>query len=204
MGNFNCCNCIEKKETQINQLSNLRKTSNEPIQKRINLIKTIEFSKFIKDNKDIYYEEKSSFISSDEEDKNATKRTNKTNNKFNENSQSFSFLKDISLKNIKNNGNYQHGNINQDINNKNKYINNINNINDIDEKIEMKENKSIGKDYKLYNTDHKKSKFNIYMKSLEDKVREENYNKGMILNHSNNFPLKYNYQKNKYISYFSE
>ena len=50
MGNWNCCNCIEKKETQINQISNIRHTQNNIKKNGIIPIKTIEFSK-LKDNK---------------------------------------------------------------------------------------------------------------------------------------------------------
>jgi hypothetical protein len=72
MGNTNCCNCIEKKETQINKLSN-KDSPNEIYKKRNDLIKTIEFSKILKD-KDSRYEDKLSFYSLDDDEKNGTKR----------------------------------------------------------------------------------------------------------------------------------
>ena len=137
MGNINCCNCIEKKETQINQLSNNKYCPNEIHKKKIDLIKTIEFSKISKD-KDSRYEDKLSFYSLDDEEKNGTKRTNRSNsNKFNETTQSYSMSKDVSFRYLKKNDTSRYENTSQDLNNKNKdnyFIienNNENNLNEI-------------------------------------------------------------------------
>ena len=205
MGNckLNCCNCIEKKETQINHLSD-KKPETEIYKKRMNPFKKIEFSNLVKDNK---YE--ISFYSLDDDDKNATKRTNKTNtNKLNETSQSFIFTKDISFKYSKKN----EINISQELNEKNKKDLDIKDNKDIDfdknnkdDDIEIDNEKREFNNPIYYKTDCKNSKFNIYFNYMNSKNSETgNSNQGISLNHSNVFPLRYNYQKDKYISYFTD
>ena len=202
--NLNCCNCIEKKETQINHISN-KKDESEIYKNRINPIKKIEFSNFVKDNK---YD--ASFYSLDDDDKNATKRTNKTNtNKLNDTTQSISFYKDISFKYSKKIEN----NLFNETANKNKNDLNINVKEDkdifiyenkkIDEFTETNNGKREFNNLKYYNTDFKKSKFSIYLNYVNNKNIDNN-NQGISINHSNVFPLRYNYQKDKYISYFTE
>ena len=200
MGNWNCCNCIEKKETQINQISNIRHTQNNIKKNGIIPIKTIEFSK-LKDNKESKYEEKLSFYSLDEDDKNITKRTNKTNsnsNRFNETTHSYTTSKDISFKYINNNENK---NCQDKTNEKNNKIEKLENKNK-NEDIEEKKNQVINPYY--YHTDCKKSKFNIYFNCFDNKKIDGNNNQELSLNYSNCFPLKYNYRKDKYISYFTD
>ena len=210
MGNTNCCNCIEKKETQINKLSN-KDSPNEIYKKRNDLIKTIEFSKILKD-KDSRYEDKLSFYSLDDDEKNGTKRTYRSNsNKFNETTQSYSISKDVSFKYLKKNDSSRYENTSPDLNNKNKdnyfIIENNNEINlnedNIKKDIKINERNCSINSLKYYNTDYKKSKFNIYIKYMDNKIIDGNNNEGTLRN-SNIYPIKYNYQKDKYISYFSE
>ena len=211
MGNLNCCNCIEKKETQINQLPNKNDSRNKIYKKRIDYVQTIEFSKIIKD-KDSRYEEKLSFFSSEEDEKNGTKRTNRSNsNKFNETTQSYSITKDISFKYLKKNDSsrYEKPSPNLIYKNKDNFFiienNKDNNLDkdNIKKDIKIKGRNSSFNNPKYYNTDYKKSKFNIYIKCMDNKIIDGN-NSEKTLNFSNIYPLKYNYQKDKYISYFSE
>ena len=209
MGNLNCCNCIEKKETQINSTSNHKFPTKEKYKKRITLMKTIEFSKLIKENKGNKYDEKLSFYSLEEEEKNGTKRTYKSNSiKFNETaSQSYSISKDISFKYTKNNENNRYENNFIFINNRNNEINKYKDediIGDnIDEDIKINERNSPINSTKYFNTDGKKSKFNIYINYIDNQNIINSISQGNNLNRSEAFPLKYNYQKDKYISYFS-
>ena len=209
MGNLNCCNCIEKKETQLNQLSNHECNKNDNIKNKINPIKTIEFIK-LKDNKENKYEEKLSFYSLDEEDKNATKRTNKSNsNKFNETTQSYTISKDISFKYTKKDENTKYF---QEIN----YEDKINDLiigdnkdencetNNKNKNDDIKDKKYQFINLKYYNTDCKRSNFNIYFNSYDIKKTDENISQGLTLNYSNCLPIKYNYRKDKYISYFTD
>ena len=205
---MNCCKCIEKKETQLIPLTNnTLYTSNTIYRNGITPIKTIQFSKIINHNKNTTF-------SLEEEDKNTSKRTYK----YNDITQSNTNTKDISFKYTKiNNQNSKYESIFQDLNFKTK-INDVNLIEQNDDKKmknecqneeNVNENISSFSGNRYYNTDFKKSKFNIYFKDFDnqkfvDKIKED---KSKIddegLTQSNIFPIKYNYQKEKYISYFT-
>ena len=198
MGAVNCCNCIEKKETQLNQISNQRCTKNSNSKNRISAIKTIEFIN-LKDTKKNKFEDKLSFFSLDEEEKNATKRSNKSNtNKYNETTQSYTISKDISFKYTKKDENTKYF---QEIKSEDK----INDLNIENNKDENCETININNP-KYYNTDCKRSNFNIYFNSYDINKIDENNSQGFTLNYSNSncFPIKYNYRKDKYISYFTD
>ena len=213
--NLNCCRCIEKKETQLNQISTNHldtSTKNDECKDKIVPIKIIECSKYVstqKENKDSKYEEKISFYSLDDDDKNETKRSNKTN-KFNETTQSCTNSKDVSFIFSKKNINSRYDcstpelNLKSNKNDTNKENNNFDNISEYNNEEDEEINEKIKpfNSYGYYSIDFKKSNFNIYYfdnKNIEDKKTQ-----GINIKHSNIFPYKYNYQKDKYISYFSD
>ena len=204
--NLNCCRCIEKKETKINQIS-----IQDKYIKKVIPIKAIDRSKYIffqKDNKDSKLEEKVSFYSLDDDEKNETKRSNKTN-KYNETTQSFTNSKDISCnfskKNINDKFFERDPDLNfknevKDINNEVTYCEKTNNFNS-DQNVIMNDNKTMN-NYGCYSMNMKKSNYNIYY--FDSKNLDDNNKQGTNLNHSHIIPCKYNYQKDKYISYFTD
>ena len=206
MGNFNlnCCKCIEKKDTQFITISNNHYSSNIIYKKRMIPIKKIEFSKLNSQRENYTY--------SLEEDE---KYTSKQSNKCNEITQSNTNCKDTSIKCSILKKNLKNENIFQDLNNKYK-IDDINTNrnngenNDIftkEKSINVDENCSNFISLRYYNTEFKKSILNIYLEHFNNK-KDKNSKNGMNdsdgLNRSNKFPLKYNYQKDKYISFFTD
>lgn len=206
MGNYNlnCCNCIEKKDTQFITISNNHYSSNIIYKKRKIPIKTIEFSKLNSQRENNTY-------SLEEDDKYMSKRSNKCN----EITQSNTNYKDTTIKCSIPRKNYKNENIFQDLNNDYK-IGDINTkSNNGETKEDFNKEKNIDVDEKCsnfislryYNTEFKKSILNIYLEHFNNKKDKNNKN-GIDdsdgLNRSNKFPLKYNYQKDKYISFFTD
>lgn len=202
--NLNCCKCIEKKETKINQISLHKQYINDIIP--INTKDCLKYIIIQKDNKDSKLEEKVSFYSLDDDEKNETKRTNK----YNETTQSFTNSKDVSYNFSKKNINERYFDRDPEINLKNeekdvnKKVTNyqiINNSNKDENEKRSNINKKVN-NYGCYSINMKKSNYNIYY--FESKNMDDNINQGIDLNHSHIIPNKYNYQKDKYISYFTD
>ena len=202
--NLNCCKCIEKKETKINQISLHNQYINDIIP--INTKDCLKYIIIQKDNKDSKLEEKVSFYSLDDDEKNETKRTYK----YNETTQSFTNSKDVSYNFSKKNINDRYFDRDPEINLKNeekdvnKEVTNYQIGNDIN-KDENEKISNINKkvnNYGYHSINMKKSNYNIYY--FESKNMDNNINQGIDLNHSHIIPNKYNYQKDKYISYFTD
>ena len=206
MGNYNlnCCNCIEKKDTQFITISNNHYSSNMIYKKRMTPIKTIEFSKLNSKRENNTY-------SLEEDEKYMSKRSNKCN----EITQSNTNCKDTTIKCSILKKTLKNENIFQDLNNEYKFsdINTNRNIgenNDVfnkEKSIDVDEKCSNFISLRYYNTEFKKSILNIYLEHFnnkKDKSNKNRMNNSDGLNRSNKFPLKYNYQKDKYISFFTD
>ena len=220
--NLECCRCIEKKETQFNQISSQPSFNNNLYINRCNQIKCLGYSDLIiqKNNKDSRSEKKSS-IQTIEEEKNFGKK------KYDDKTKPDSNYKEISLKYSRNNtrnrfyspnNRYQNNldNLYGEI--RKKTINNTKNNNceyfenygDNEEDIVIVERKSPPIRTRYFHTNFRKLKNNTYNKyfdKIEDNKKEldmtEFYKKYQNIN-NNTFQVKYNYHKDKYITYFTD
>ena len=212
---MDCCKSIDKRETQFIQIP-YKSNSFNP--QKLNQIKPIEFSQIIfapegnienknKENNIIYRNE-----------------NNKNNKKYNENTNSDTNYKDITIKYSKKvikdrfySPNHRYDELlksktNEENNNKL----NIDNINDIknnnehnkEEDIEINERKSpiiapryISTNFKMTNNSY--SKYFENMEECRKKLEMTEKVKNRQNNISSNFPVKYN-QQNKYITFFTE
>ena len=202
--NLNCCNCIEKKDTQFITISNNHYSSNMIYKKRMIPIKTIEFSKLNSQRENNTY--------SLEEDE---KYMSKQSNKYNEITQSNTNCKDTTIKCSILRKNLKNENIFKDLSNEYKISDNNTKRNNEENNEDFNKEKSIDVDEKCsnfislryYNTEFKRSILNIYLEHFnkkKDKNNKNGINESDALNRSNKFPLKYNYQKDKYISIFTD
>ena len=217
MGNCNidCCKCIEKKETQFNPISNHSYISSNTIHiNKLKQLNPINLSKIL------------IIQNSKQEDKNRLypleDEKNYSIKKYSENTYSDTNYKDISFKYSKKttkdrfpSQNNRYVVISDNLKRKEK-LNSINknnslNENNKEEDVEINEIKSplICPRYLL--TNFKNSKNNsIYSKYFEN---IEDFRKNLELtqkvknpqnNISSYFPIRYNYQRDKYITYFTD
>ena len=167
-------------------------------------IKTIEFSKLNSQRENNTY--------SLEEDE---KYMSKQSNKYNEITQSNTNCKDTTIKCSILRKNLKNENIFKDLSNEYKISDNNTKRNNEENNEDFNKEKSIDVDEKCsnfislryYNTEFKRSILNIYLEHFnkkKDKSNKNGINESDALNRSNKFPLKYNYQKDKYISFFTD
>ena len=217
MGNCNmdCCKSIDKRETQFIQLSS---KSNNFNPKKFNQIRPIEYSQ-------IEFSSKDNIENKNEENKMIYGNEKKKIKKYNENTNSDTNYKDITIKYSKklvNDRFYSPNNrydkncqllkskTNENKNNNNnslKIDNKDNNDYNKEEDIEINEKKSpiITPRY-ITNYKTAKSTYSKYFEHIEEcrqKLEMTDKGKNRPNNISNIFPIKYN-KKKKYITFFTE
>jgi len=235
MGNCNldCCKCIDKKETQINNLSSHSNNKFKNNKYKLNQIRPIEVSQLLvlqNNTKDNINDEKNSIYTLENE-KNILKE------KYNNNTHSDTNHRDISLKYSKKgkkerffSPNYRYDNIFNILKSKtkekekekdkniknNKYKdkenkeNKDNNYLCKEEDVEINDSKSPNIVPRFFHTNYKRSKITMYSKYFENineskkELDMTGRNKNTTNKISNIFPIKYNYSKDKYITYFTD
>ena len=217
MGNCNldCCKCIDKKETQFNQISSRSLCSNSFHNKRQYQIRPLELANLLVIQKDVKSDE---YTFEDEK--------NNKEKKYNDNTHSDTNYKDISFKYSKKsivdkfycpNNRYDNAldslrrinpekKINQKIDKKIRDFKTINR----EENVETNETKSPLIPPRYFLTNIKTSKNNIYCKYFEN-VEDSKNNQDITdtckikqNNLSSIFPLKYKNKTEKYITYFTD
>ena len=232
MGNCNmdCCRCIDRKETQINQMPSLSQKLSKCHKNKLNQIRPIEFSQILilqTNNKDNANDEKTSLYTLENE-KNTVRK------KYNNNTLSDingDILLKYSKKNQKEkfyspNNRYVNDNINtfetlksktkemeKDQSSKDIYIKKEKN-NEIyfnkEKEVEMIDAKSQNITPRYLHTDFKTDKNSVYSKYFDDIEKDKNKfelngnNKKRINNYEKTIPKRYNNLKEKYITYFTD
>ena len=216
--NINCCKCIEKKETKF--IHNISLNSNISHETRLKLLRPIDLSKIIinpKSNMDNKKDEKN-YIYTIEENSRKERFNDNTNEDYNDKDIFIKyFKKKIKDRNLSPNKRYDNfldtlKKENEKENNSHFIIRDNNKLidgEDKEEDIEVKDIKSPLILPRYFRTNFKSNK-NSYMKYFE-KIEESKNNLDMTHKYKikpnniiNSFPIKYNYQKDKYITYFTD
>jgi hypothetical protein len=228
MGNCNmdCCRCIDKKETQINQMPSISKKLSKCHKNKLNQIRPIEFSQILilqTNNKDNANDEKTSLYTLENEKITGRKKYN--NNTLSD------INGDILLKYSKKNqkGKYyspnnRYDNTFETLKSKTKEMekeqssneitikkenNNDNNFNK-EKEVKMKDVKFQNITPRYLHTDFKTDKNNVYSRYFDEIGKDKNKlqlngnNKKRISNNENTFPKRYSNLKDKYITYFTD
>ena len=201
--NINCCKSIEKKETQFNPISNYSYCSSINIHlNKLKQLNPINISKILVQNNN---KKDKNYFHSSEDEKNSMK-------KYTDNTYSDTNYKDISFKYSKKttkdrfqSPNNRYTIISGKSKRKENFYNNIR-----EEDVEIDEIKSPLIFPRYLRTNFKNSKNSIYSKYFEN-IEECRKSLELTLkvknpqnNISNYFPIKYNYQRDKYITYFTD
>ena len=215
MGNCNidCCKCIEKKETQFNTISNHSYiTSNSIYINKLKQLNPINISKILVHNNK--KDDKNNLYALEDEKSYSTKKyTENTYSDTNYKETSFKYSKKTTKDRFKSQNN-RYIIIPDNLKRKEKITiiknNKFNSENNKEEDVEINEIKSPLICPRYLRTNFKNSKNSIYSKYFEN---IEDCRKNLELtqkvknpqnNISNYFPIKYNYQRDKYITYFTD
>ncbi len=234
--NMNCCRCIDKKETQINQMPSLSHKLSKCHTNKINQIRPIDISQILilqNNNKDYANDEKTSLYTLDNEKNTGRKKYNNNtisdlngdislkyskkkikerfyspNNRYDNIFETYkSKTKEIEKEktlDMKNNNNKEN---NEDKKNKGNKENN--DFFNKEEDAEINDSKSPNIIPRYLHTNFKtatNSAYSRYFDEIDNEKKkfvmtENNKNK---TNNNNIHPIKYNYLKDKYITYFTD